>query len=86
MDSTQKAPVHLAKNTQKQAEKVEDKPQIFNTSLINSPESSVNPPKTEATKPREIYKDGFRQHHYIKVYQDKDGKTKLDTTSFGRPK
>jgi rare lipoprotein A len=88
MDTTQKAPIQLAKNIEKQADKSEDKPQVFNTNLTNSskPTSPQNAPKLEATKPREIYKDGFRQHSYIKVYKDKDGKMKLDTTSFERPK
>jgi rare lipoprotein A len=84
MDTTQKAPVQLAKNTDKQADKTEDKPQVFNTNLTNTPKQ--NTPKVEATKPREIYKDGFRQHAYIKIYKDKDGKMKLDTTSFEKPK
>jgi rare lipoprotein A len=84
MDTTQKAPVQLAKNTEKQADKTEDKPQVFNTNLTNTPKQ--NTPKVEATKPREIYKDGFRQHAYIKIYKDKDGKMKLDTTSFEKPK
>jgi rare lipoprotein A len=88
MDTTQKAPVHLAKNTTNQVEKSDDKPRITNTALINSTKSTVivNTPKIEVTKPKEIYKDGFRQHSYIKVYRDIDGKMKLDTTSFERPK
>jgi rare lipoprotein A len=88
MDTTQKSPIQLAKNTEKQTEKSTDKPQVFNTILTNSPKSSavVNPPKLEANKPKEIYKDGFRQHSYIKIYKDKDGKMRVDTTSFERPK
>ena len=88
MDTTQKAPVQLAKNTEKQVDKTEDKPQVFNTNLKNNakPMVTLSSSKTEATKPREIYKDGFRQHSYIKVYKDKDGKMKVDTTSFERPK
>lgn len=87
-DTTEKAPVHLAKNTINQVEKSDDKPRITNNALINSTKSTaiVNTPKIEATKPKEIYKDGFRQHSYIKVYKDIDGKMKMDTTSFERPK
>jgi rare lipoprotein A len=88
MDTTQKAPVQLAKNTEKQVDKTEDKPQVFNTNLTNNakPIVTLNSSKTEETKPRAIFKDGFRQHSYIKVYKDKDGKMKVDTTSFERPK
>ena len=88
MDTTQKAPVQLAKNTEKQVDKTEDKPHVFNTNLKNNakPMVTLSSSKTETTKPREIYKDGFRQHSYIKVYKDKDGKMKVDTTSFERPK
>lgn len=88
MDTTQKAPVSLAKNTEKQAEKTPAKPQVFNTNLTNlsKPLAVANPSKLEANKPKEIYKDGFRQHSYIKIYKDKDGKMIVDTTSFERPK
>ena len=88
MDTTQKAPVQLAKNTINQVEKSDDRPQNVNTSVANSaiPTGAINSPKTVVTKPKEIYKDGFRQHSYIKVYKDIDGKVKLDTTSFERPK
>jgi rare lipoprotein A len=88
MDTTQKAPVQLAKNTEKQADKMEDKPQVFNTTLTNSskPLTVANTTKLEANQPKEIYKDGFRQHSYIKIYKDKDGKMRVDTTSFERPK
>lgn len=88
MDTTQKSPLQLAKNTEKQVNKSEAKTQVFNTNLTNSPNPTTpsNLPKMDANKVREIYKDGFRQHAYIKVYKDKDGKTKLDTTSFERPK
>ena len=88
MDTTKKAPVEFAKNTTKQVEKTEDKPQVFNTTLINSAKPAIvtNTAKFEGNKPKEVYKDGFRQHSYIKVYKDKDGKTRLDTTSFERPK
>jgi rare lipoprotein A (peptidoglycan hydrolase) len=88
MDTTQKSPVQLVKNTEKQLDKTEDKPQVFNTVLTNSPKITTvaNSSKLEATKPKEIYKDGFRQHSYIKVYKDKDGKMKVDTSSFERPK
>lgn len=88
MDTTQKAPVQLAKNTAIQIDKTQDKTQVFNTNLITPAKANKlqNVVKVEPTKPKEIYKDGFRQHSYIKVYKDKDGKTKLDTTSFERPK
>ena len=88
MDTTQKTPVQLAKDTANQTEKSDDKPRVINAASTSSskPMASINPPKTEATKPKEIYKDGFRQHSYIKIYKDVDGKMKLDTTSFERPK
>ncbi len=88
MDTSQKAPVQLAKNTDKKVDKSEDKPQVFNTPLTNLQKTTtaVNLPKLEANKPKEIYRDGFRQHSYIKIYKDKDGKMKVDTTSFERPK
>jgi rare lipoprotein A (peptidoglycan hydrolase) len=88
MDTAQKVPNPLAKNTDNQANKTEDKVRTFNASLPNSPKpsSAVATPQTEATKGKEVYKDGFRQHSYIKVYKDKDGKTKIDDTSFERPK
>jgi rare lipoprotein A len=88
MDTAQKAPNPLAKNTDNQANKTEDKVRTFNASLPNSPKpsSAVATPQTEAIKGKEVYKDGFRQHSYIKIYKDKDGKTKIDDTSFERPK
>ena len=88
MDTTQKAPVHLAKNTEKQSDKIENKPQVFNTNLTNSskPVNQVNSPKKDVNRPKEIFKDGFRQHAYIKIYKDKDGRIKFDTTSFEKPK
>ena len=88
MDTTQKAPVHLAKNTEKQSDKIENKPQVFNTNLTNSskPVNQVNSPQKNVNRPKEIFKDGFRQHAYIKIYKDKDGRIKFDTTSFEKPK
>ena len=88
IDTTLKAPVQLAKNTEKQSDKIENKPQVFNTNLTNSskPLNQVNSPKKDVNRPKEIFKDGFRQHAYIKVYKDKDGKIKFDTTSFEKPK
>ena len=88
MDTTQKVPVHLAKNTEKQSDKIENKPQVFNTNLTNSskPVNQVNSPKKDVNRPKEIFKDGFRQHAYIKIYKDKDGRIKFDTTSFEKPK
>ena len=88
MDTTQKAPVQLAKNTEKQGDKIENKPQVFNTNLTNSSKSvnQVNSPKKDVNRPAETFKDGFRQHAYIKIYKDKDGKIKFDTTSFEKPK
>ena len=88
MDTTQKVPVHLAKNTEKQSDKIENKPQVFNTNLTNSskPINQVNSPKKDVNRPKEIFKDGFRQHAYIKIYKDKDGRIKFDTTSFEKPK
>ncbi len=88
IDTTQKAPVQLAKNTEKQDNKIENKPQVFNTNLTNfsKPANQVNSPKKDVNRPKEIFKDGFRQHAYIKIYKDKDGKIKFDTTSFEKPK
>ena len=88
IDTTQKAPVQLAKNTEKQSDKIENKPQVFNTNLTNSskPVNQVNSPKKDVNRPKEIFKDGFRQHAYIKIYKDKDGRIKFDTTSFEKPK
>jgi rare lipoprotein A len=88
MDTAQKAPATLAKNTDNQANKTDEKVRTFNTSLPNSPKpsSTIVTPQPEATKGKEVFKDGFRQHSYIKVYKDKDGKTKIDDTSFERPK
>lgn len=87
MDTSQNIPVQLAKNTDSKIEKTVDKPQIFNTSIVKSQKSStgMSSLKLETSKPKDIYKFAFRQHSYIKVYKDKDGKTKLDTTSFERP-
>ena len=88
IDTTQKVPIQLAKNTPNKIEKTVDKPQFINNASTNSskPTTSVNLPKTDVTKPKELYKNGFRQHSYIKVYRDIDGKMKMDTTSFERPK
>lgn len=88
IDTTQKVPIQLAKNTPNKIEKTVDKPQFINNASTNSskPTTSVNLPKTDVTKPKEFYKNGFRQHSYIKVYRDIDGKMKMDTTSFERPK
>lgn len=88
MDTTQKAPVLLPKNMANLTEKRDDKPSVINTALTNSskPTTAINLPKMDATKPKEIYKDGFRQYSYIIIYKDADGKMKLDTTSFERPK
>jgi rare lipoprotein A (peptidoglycan hydrolase) len=91
MDTAQKAPITLAKNTENQATKSEEPAKNFtvtNTSNTNStkPTNAVLTTKSEDTKGKEVYKDGFRQHSYIKVYKDKDGKTKIDDTSFERPK
>lgn len=71
MDTTQKAPVQLAKNTANQTEKSDDKPRVINTALTSSSKpitAAANPPNMEMTKPKEIYKDGFRQHSYIKIF------------------
>ena len=81
MDTTQKALVELVKNADRN---VENKSQILTTTPTNlaKPTIVLDKSKIETKKPREIYKDGFRQHAYIKIYKDKDGKTKVDTTSF----
>jgi rare lipoprotein A len=91
MDTAQKPPVTLAKNTDKQEAKPEEtaKPlTVANPSTNNTtkPTNVITTTKSGETKGKEIYKDGFRQHSYIKLYKDKDGKTKIDDTSFERPK
>ncbi len=88
MDTSQKAPIQLAKNTEEKIEKNDDKSQVYNTALKKSTTLTPlqNSQKLDVNMVKEIYKGGFRQHAYIKVYKDKDGKTKLDTTSFERPK
>jgi hypothetical protein len=93
LDTTQKAPEQLAKNTNNQTN-VENnrntaKPQdVTQNTVKNTSAATVKPQviNTNKTSREPIYKDGFRQHSYIKVYRDKDGKTRLDTTSFERPK
>jgi rare lipoprotein A (peptidoglycan hydrolase) len=88
LDTVQKVPASLAKNTDSQANKTDEKVRVFNASLPNTPKPSNAPvaPQTEAIKGKEVYKNGFRQHSYIKIYKDKDGKTKIDDSSFERPK
>jgi rare lipoprotein A len=84
LDTTQKSPVQLAKNTDNQS-KTEEKTKV--TQPVSNTSSAINNlSKPEVTKPKEVYQNGFRQHAYIKVYRDKDGKTKLDTTSYEKPK
>jgi len=85
--ASQKNVIQLAKNTDKEIEKSADNPQSFNTSLANSQKRStgMNAIKQVATKPKEIHTYTFRQYSYIKLYKDKDGRTKVDTTSFERP-
>lgn len=85
LDTTQKTPIQLAKNAVNQAHKLEEKPKIYQPVPTTS-QAFNNVTKPEATKPKEVYQNGFRQHAYIKVYRDKDGKTKLDTTSYEKPK
>lgn len=84
MDTTQKAPVQLAKNVEK---KVEENPKIYNTAQTISTQVAnlTNTSKSEVNKPKEVYKNGFRQHAYIKVYRDKDGRMKVDSTSYEKP-
>ena len=86
MDTTQKAPVQLAKNTEKSVEKTTEKPKVYTVAQANSskPSNLKIPSKLENSKPKEIYKDGFRQHAYIKVYRDKDGRMKVDS-SYEKP-
>ncbi len=87
MDTTQKAPIQLAKNVDKKVEKTEEKSKIFTVTQTNSskPVNATTPSKSENNKSKDIYKDGFRQHAYIKVFRDKDGKIKVDTTSYEKP-
>jgi rare lipoprotein A len=93
LDTTQKAPEQLAKNTNSQvnveSNRSTAKPQdVIQNTVKNTSAATVKPQviNTNKTSREPIYKDGFRQHSYIKVYRDKDGKTRLDTTSFERPK
>jgi hypothetical protein len=87
MDTAQKAPVQLAKNTDKKAEKVENKPKVFTAVQANSTQAgTLTNSKSGPSKPNAIYKDGFRQHAYIKIYRDKDGKMKVDSSSYEKPK
>ncbi len=91
MDTAQKAPVALAKNTNTQTIKTEEPAKtttVNNTSNVSpsKPANAILTTKSDNTKKNEVYKDGFRQHSYIKLYKDKDGKTKIDDTSFERPK
>ncbi len=91
MDTAQKSPVTLAKNTNTQTIKPEE---VAKSLMVTNPTTNnatntanvVTTTKPVETKGKEIYKDGFRQHSYIKLYKDKDGKTKIDDTSFERPK
>ena len=84
MDTTQKAPVQLARNTEKKIERTDEKPKVY-TAVQNNVSQPVNTSKSASNKPKEIYKDGFRQHAYIKIYRDKDGKMKVDSTSYEKP-
>ena len=84
MDTTQRAPVQLARNTEKKIERTDEKPKVY-TAVQNNVSQPVNTSKTASNKPKEIYKDGFRQHAYIKIYRDKDGKMKVDSTSYEKP-
>ena len=84
MDTTQKAPVQLARNTEKKIERTDEKPKVY-TAVQNNVSQPVNTLKSAGNKPKEIYKDGFRQHAYIKIYRDKDGKMKVDSTSYEKP-
>ena len=87
MDTTQKSHVQLAKNTEKKVEKTDDKPKAYTVAQPNysKPANTIIPSKLENNKPKEIYKDGFRQHAYIKVYRDKDGRVKVDSSSYEKP-
>lgn len=87
MDTTQKTPVQLTKNTEKKVDKTEEKPQAYTVTQANSskPTSITTPSKLESNKLKAIYKDGFRQHAYIKVYRDKDGRMKVDSSSYEKP-
>ena len=84
MDTTQRAPVQLARNTEKKIERTDEKPKVY-TAVQNNVSQPVNTSKSASNKPKEIYKDGFRQHAYIKIYRDKDGKMKVDSTSYEKP-
>ena len=87
MDTTQKAPVQLARNTEKKIEKTDEKPKVYTTvqNKVSQPVNVVSNSKSVSNKSKEIYKDGFRQHAYIKIYRDKDGKMKVDSTSYEKP-
>jgi rare lipoprotein A (peptidoglycan hydrolase) len=87
MDTTHKAPVALAKNVEKKVEIVQDKAKVYNTAQTHNPQIAdvLTVSKSEHNQPKEVFKNGFRQHAYIKVYRDKDGKMKVDSTSYEKP-
>jgi hypothetical protein len=87
MDTTHKAPVALAKNVEKKVEKAEDKAKVYNTAQTNNSQvvNTATASKSEPNKPKEVFKNGFKQYAYIKVYRDKDGKMKVDSTSYEKP-
>ena len=87
MDTTQKAPVQLARNTDKKVEQTDEKPKVYTAiqNNVSQPVNVVNTSKSAGNKPKELYKDGFRQHAYIKIYRDNDGKIKVDSTSYEKP-
>lgn len=39
-----------------------------------------------SAKPKEVYKDGVRQHSYVKIYYDANGRIKMDTANYEKPK
>ena len=87
MDTTQKVPVQLARNTEKKVEKTDESSKAYKVAQTNTSQSNntVSASKSKDNKTKEIYKDGFRQHAYIKIYRDKDGKVKVDSTSYEKP-
>ena len=72
MDTTQKIPVQLARNTEAKVEKTDEKPKVYAAVQNSTPQPAniVNASKSASNKPKEIYKDG---------------KMKVDSTSYEKP-
>lgn len=88
IDTTKNVATLSAQNTNTLSESSKPIKETISAEKSNSisEASVVSTPVTAGTsKPKEIYKDGFRQHPYVKVSQDKDGKVKINSTGFEPP-